>query len=82
MRILMLLLLAFVASIGVAEAYVGPGLGLGVIGAILSAVLAVLLAIIGVAWYPLKRVLKKMGFFSGSKKSDSPAVKNEVESDR
>lgn len=42
-----------------AEAYVGPGLGLGVLGAILGGLAAVLLAILGVVWYPLKRLLRK-----------------------
>lgn len=42
-----------------AQAYVGPGLGVGVIGAIVGVVLAVLMAIIGVFWYPLKRMFKK-----------------------
>ena len=43
----------------VAQAYVGPGLGLGVLGAIFGGILAVLLAIFGVFWYPIKRMLKK-----------------------
>jgi hypothetical protein len=34
---------------GAANAYVGPGLGMGVIGAILGVVV----------WYPLKRLVKK-----------------------
>lgn len=42
-----------------AYAYVGPGLGLGAIGALLGIVLAVVLAVVGVIWYPMKRVLKK-----------------------
>lgn len=40
-------------------AYVGPGLGLGIIGTILGILLAMLLAIVGVVWYPLKRIFKK-----------------------
>ena len=43
-----------------AFAYVGPGLGLGVIGAFVGLVVAVFLAIIGVIWYPLKRLLRKL----------------------
>lgn len=38
-------------------AYVGPGLGLGAIGAIAGVVLSVLLAIFAVVWYPIKRML-------------------------
>jgi hypothetical protein len=44
---------------GAANAYVGPGLGMGVIGAILGVLAAVFLAIVGVVWYPLKRLVKK-----------------------
>lgn len=42
-----------------AAAYVGPGLGLGVIGVIVGVVVTVLLAILGLVWYPLKRLFKK-----------------------
>lgn len=40
------------------EAYVGPGLGLGAIGAILALVLAGFLAVVGVVWYPIKRMFR------------------------
>lgn len=43
-----------------AEAYVGPGLGLGVLGVLAGAVLAVVLALVGVVWYPLKRLMRKL----------------------
>lgn len=42
-----------------ATAYVGPGLGVGMIGAILGVVLSVVLALIGIVWYPLKRLFNK-----------------------
>jgi O-antigen/teichoic acid export membrane protein len=57
MRFIVLVLLLF--STAAAHAYVGPGLGLGVLGAILGALLTVILAIAGVVWYPIKRMLKK-----------------------
>jgi O-antigen/teichoic acid export membrane protein len=57
MRFIALVVLLF--STAAAHAYVGPGLGLGVIGAILGALLTVILAIAGVIWYPVKRLLKK-----------------------
>lgn len=41
-----------------ALAYVGPGLGLGAIGAIFGVIVTILLAILGVVWYPLKRLFK------------------------
>ena len=53
-----------------AYAYVGPGLGLGVLGVLLGGVLAVLLAVAGVVWYPVKRLMKKMKA-SGKRSNDS-----------
>jgi hypothetical protein len=40
-----------------AEAYVGPGMGLGALGAILGFLMAILLAIAGMVWYPVKRLI-------------------------
>ena len=39
--------------------YVGPGAGLSVIGTIVALIVAVILAIVGFVWYPLKRILAK-----------------------
>jgi len=58
MRLIVLILLVF--STATAQAYVGPGAGLGVLGAIFGTVLAVIMAIAGVVWYPVKRLLKKI----------------------
>jgi len=71
MRTAILVLLTFIALTGDAMAYVGPGLGLGIIGAIISGVLAVLLAIVGLIWYPLKRLMKR-------KRSPSDSEKEEI----
>jgi hypothetical protein len=46
------------ACISSAHAYTGPGLGLGIIGTVLGVVFSLLLAIIAIFWYPLKRALK------------------------
>ena len=65
-----------------AFAYVGPGLGLGVIGALIGGVLAVLLAIAGVVWYPIKRLLKRMGTAEDSveaRSEDPPEEEGEDE---
>lgn len=43
-----------------AEAYVGPGLGVGIFGVLLGALMAVALAFMGVIWYPLKRLVQKV----------------------
>jgi membrane associated rhomboid family serine protease len=58
----------------VALAYVGPGLGVGALAAFFGAVLAVLLAIVGVVWYPVKRLIqrRKAGAKSGSDSAGGP----------
>ncbi|MEM6835539.1 MAG: hypothetical protein AAF609_01685 [Cyanobacteria bacterium P01_C01_bin.120] len=42
-----------------AMAYVGPGAGIAAIGALIAIVIAVIAAIFGFAWYPIKRRLRK-----------------------
>ena len=41
-----------------AQAYVGPGAGLGAIAVALAVVLGICLLVIGFLWYPLKRLLR------------------------
>ncbi|SLN65262.1 hypothetical protein ROJ8625_03328 [Roseivivax jejudonensis] len=41
-----------------AQAYVGPGAGLTAIGTLIALVAAVLLAIVGFVWYPMKRMMR------------------------
>ncbi len=48
-----LLLLLFITPS--AQAYVGPGLGLGAIAVILGIVISVLIAVLAIVWYPIKR---------------------------
>ena len=48
-----------------AQAYVGPGAGLGVIGTLFGIVAAILLAMFGLLWYPLKRAFAKKGAADG-----------------
>lgn len=40
-----------------ALAYVGPGLGLGTVGVVLAFIFSIVLAIVALFWYPLKRLL-------------------------
>ncbi len=65
------LLLVFAAP---AHAYIGPGLGLGTIGAILGVLLSVLLAIFAIFWYPIKKLFKR-----GSKPDPNAASQKEDE---
>ncbi len=41
-----------------AHAYIGPGLGSGVIGVVLGILTALFLAMTALIWYPLKRLYK------------------------
>lgn len=41
-----------------AYAYVGPGAGAGVIAVVFGVIVSILLAIVGIVWYPLKRLLR------------------------
>ena len=41
-----------------AYAYIGPGAGISAIGSLLALIAAVLLAIVGFVWYPVKRIMK------------------------
>jgi len=40
-------------------AYMGPGLGVGALGAALGVVASLLLVLISVVWYPLKRLARR-----------------------
>jgi len=67
-----LLLLLYVISVpGAALAYIGPGAGLSAIGTLLALVAAVLLAIVGFIWYPIKRLLKKRKSSASSRKENA-----------
>jgi Na+-driven multidrug efflux pump len=43
-----------------AQAYTGPGLGLGAIGAALGIVGSIFLAILSLIWYPFKRAWRRI----------------------
>ena len=42
----------------IAFAYIGPGLGAGAVAAVIGIAAGVLMLIVGVVWYPLKRFIK------------------------
>jgi hypothetical protein len=57
MRFTFAILLALAFAPGV-NAYTGPGLGLGIIGTVVGILFSLLLAILAIFWYPLKRLWK------------------------
>jgi len=72
-----LLLAAFVLCLlgpSTADAYVGPGSGVTVIGAALSLVGGVLLAIVGFIWYPIKRLIRRSKQRSQPQGADTAAL--------
>ena len=41
-------------------AYIGPGAGISAIGTVVAFIGAILLAVVGFIWYPIKRLLGKI----------------------
>lgn len=56
LKFLTIAIFSFIPSI--ANAYMGPGAGISAIGSVLAIAAAVIVAILGFLWYPLKRLLK------------------------
>ena len=53
-------LIIFLVLIGnTASAYIGPGMTGGVIAATIGIIVAILAALFGLIWFPIKRLLKK-----------------------
>ncbi len=53
-----------------AHAYIGPGAGLGAIAVAVAVVLGLVLLVVGLVWYPLKRMIK--GNRNSVKADDGP----------
>jgi hypothetical protein len=43
---------------GVADAYIGPGVGISAVGSFFALLGAIVFAIVGFIWYPIKRLLR------------------------
>jgi membrane associated rhomboid family serine protease len=41
-----------------AFAYIGPGLGVGAVAAVLGTLLGLLMLVVGVVWYPIKKLIR------------------------
>ena len=44
---------------GSALAYVGPGVGAGVVAVVIGVISSVFLAVVGIIWYPIKRLMRR-----------------------
>lgn len=53
-----------------AHAYVGPGAGLTALGTVVALILALVLAIIGFVWYPMKRLARRRKASSDTERSE------------
>jgi hypothetical protein len=78
--VLALLLLAAAAT--PAQAYMGPGLGFGAFGTALGVVGALLLGLISILWYPLKRLYRRMRGIASPTRGVRPATIVRREDDR
>ena len=54
------IVLVFAMFPAVAHAYIGPGLGLGVIGSVIGVFFCFFLAGIAVVWHPIKKLIQRM----------------------
>ncbi len=57
MNILVALSIIFISKS--ALAYIGPGLGLGLIASMVGLIFSILLFVLAIIWFPLKRLIKK-----------------------
>lgn len=55
-----LLVVAVLTYSPLALAYIGPGLGAGAIATVLGIVAGLLMLIVGVIWYPIKRLIRRL----------------------
>jgi len=58
-RVHLVIIISIFATTSAAHAYVGPGMAAGAIASLLGILGAIFLAIVGILYYPIKRVLKK-----------------------
>lgn len=70
MRYLAALVLLFASP--PAAAYIGPGTGAGVIATVLGIIGAVLLGLLGILYYPIKRFIKALKARRGGKGGPRP----------
>jgi len=53
-----LLVIFLLTYSSVASAYIGPGLGAGAVTVVLGIVSGLLMLIVGIIWYPLKKLIR------------------------
>ena len=56
---IILILFFLISSINFAHAYLGPGVGFGILAETLGIIVAIFAALFGILWYPIKKLIKK-----------------------
>lgn len=59
-------------SVSLCLAYIGPGAGLSALGALAALAFAVVVALFGFVWYPIRRLSKRLRGTDGSDQPGSP----------
>jgi hypothetical protein len=59
-------------------AYIGPGLGAGTLAVIFGFIASIFLAIFALLWYPLKRLLIRIGVMGRKNKETTSVEKEEI----
>ena len=54
-----IILIFFLVFPNLAYAYLGPGVGFGILAATVGIVVAIFAALFGILWYPIKKIIKK-----------------------
>ncbi len=73
--VILLLVAACVLAVpGRADAYIGPGAGITVIGTVVAFFAAIFFALVGFVWYPIKRLLSVMRGKTGKDKGGQKPV--------
>ena len=70
-KITIITLLVLFSLSSTAYAYIGPGMGGGIILATIGIVIAIFAAIFGIIWFPIKRLIKKRKAKKQNKISDN-----------
>ncbi|MDD2719978.1 MAG: hypothetical protein PHH47_01550 [Gallionella sp.] len=68
--LLCLFSLLFMVYPPVASAYIGPGLGAGAVTVVLGIVSGLLMLVVGVVWYPLKKLIRRLKGTSEDKREE------------
>tara|TARA_B100001057_G_scaffold496883_2_gene599546 strand:- start:615 stop:839 length:225 start_codon:yes stop_codon:yes gene_type:complete len=70
-KITIITLLVLFSLSSTAYAYIGPGMGGGIILATIGIVIAIFAAIFGIIWFPIKRLIQKRKAKKQNKISDN-----------